>query len=317
MKKFASIFFLIVTLNSFAQQFPQYTQFVFNKIGYNPAASGTSPNALYEVIFGGRTQWIGFENNPKSAFVSFNYNFVPTRSFKKWHNVGAYIAQDNNGAFIHNDIWLSYSFHLMVSRKMLLSAGIFAGTKQFRLNNSFLDPNDPAIKNSSRSLFAIPDVVPGIRLSSKKFFMDFCVQHATVFSQRGIGGAIGSPSKVVLNYNSSIGKKFKVNDFDNLQIALNIRGSFRMLPTFEINVMNYYNRKFAVGASVRSKNFAAAIIQFRMLKNLSIGLAYDLSINRMFRPAAHTGEIMVSFSPLFGGELGKETTQRILDDCSF
>ncbi|MBS1651197.1 MAG: PorP/SprF family type IX secretion system membrane protein [Bacteroidetes bacterium] len=300
-----------------AQQFPQYTQFIFNKIGYSPAASGTSPNSKYELIFGGRTQWVGLSNNPKSAFASFNYNILPARSIKKWHNVGAYIAQDQNGSFIHNDVWLSYTFHLFIAKGWLLSSGIFAGIKQYKLQRSLLDPNDPAVIASASSLIAWPDIIPGIRLTNRKFFIDLAVQHAAIWNQKGIGGEIGTPSKVRFNYNLSLGKKVKFNDFNNIVIATNIRGSLMSLPSVEVNIMNYYDKKIAFGASLRNIDFTCFIFQMRVLPNVSVGMAYDLSINRMLFAAPHTFEIMLSFSPLFGGELSTVTRRFNVDDCSF
>ncbi len=300
-----------------AQQFPQYTQFIFNKIGYNPAASGTSINAPYELIFGARTQWIGFSNNPKSAFVSFNYNFVPKRGYTKWHNAGIYVDQDQAGNFVHNDIWLSYTFHLLMTKKTIISFGIFAGVKQFKLTKRNLDVNDPAVAGSSGSLWAYPDVVPGIRITNKKFFMDLCFQQVSLFKQAGLGGEIGSPSKLIPHYNFSIGKKFKINDFDKVMVAVNVHSSILSAPSIELNIINYYNKRFALGASLRSKNFIAAIFQFRMLDNLNVGLAYDLSINKVFRGSPNTAEVMVSFSPLFGGEMTEKTTRRNVADCTF
>jgi len=300
-----------------AQQFPQYTQFIFNKIGYNPAASGTSINAPYELILGARTQWFGFTNNPKSAFVSFNYNFIPARSISKWHNAGIYVDQDQAGNFVHNDIWLSYTFHLLLAKKTIMSFGLFAGIKQFRLTKNNLDKNDPAVSNSSASVLAYPDLVPGIRLTNKKFFMDVCFQQVSIFKQSGIGGTIGSPSRLLPHYNFSAGQKIKINDFDKLMVAINLHSSIVSLPSAEITVINYYNKRFAVGASVRSKNFVCAIVQFRMLKNLNIGLAYDLSTNKVFRASPNTGEIMVSFSPLFGGEMTEKVTKLNVADCTF
>jgi type IX secretion system PorP/SprF family membrane protein len=304
--------------NVSAQQFPQYTQFIFNKIGYNPAASGTSVNAPYELIFGARTQWIGVSNNPKSGFASFNYNFVPKHAYSKWHNVGIYIDQDQNGNFVHNDVWLSYTFHLLLSKKLLLSSGVFAGIKQYRITKNNLDRNDPAVSGSANSTIALPDISPGVRLSNKKFFIDFALQQITVFSQRGIGGKIGSPSRVIPHYIFSIGKKGKWNDFNTLMLAMNFHGSVSGLPSTELNIMNYYNKRFAFGFSVRGKNFISGIIQFRMFGSVNVGLAYDLSINKMFRGSPNTGEIMVSFSPVFGGELVEKTKLgRPVDECSF
>ncbi|MBL7919531.1 MAG: PorP/SprF family type IX secretion system membrane protein [Bacteroidia bacterium] len=308
-------FFLLSEIN--AQQFPQYTQFIFNKIGYNPAASGTSINAPYELIFGARTQWFGFANNPKSAFVSFNYNFVPKRGYTKWHNVGVYVDQDQAGNFVHNDIWLSYTFHLLMTKKTIISFGLFAGVKQFKLTRRNLDGNDPAVANSSGSLWAYPDLVPGIRLTNKKFFMDVCFQQVSVFKQSGLGGTIGSPSKLLPHYNFSAGRKFKINDFDKVMVAVNVRSSVLNPPSVELNIINYYNKRFALGASLRSKNFLAAIVQFRMLHNLNVGLAYDLSINKAFRGSPNTAEIMVSFSPLFGGEMIEKITRYNVSDCTF
>ena len=300
-----------------AQQFPQYTQFIFNKIGYNPAASGTAVNAPYEIIFGGRSQWIGLTNNPKSQFVSFNYNFVPHRSYHHWHNVGAYIDQDQTGNFVHNDIWLSYTHHLLINRKMILSAGIFAGIKQFRLTLNNLDKNDPAVQKSAGSVLAYPDIVPGIRLSGKKFFVDFSLQQISVFKQKGIGGQIGSPSKLQTHYNFSIGKKGILNDFNAVTLAINMRGSFIMLPSVELNIMDYYNKRIAFGASIRGKNFLAAIVQFRLLGNLNVGIAYDLSINRMLRAAPNTVEVMISISPIFGGDMTEKRSRRSVSECTF
>src|SRR4051812_15897554 len=98
MRKLILYFFLsLLIFQMRAQQFPQYTQFIFNKIGYSPAASGTSVNAPFELVGGARTQWVGVANNPKSQFISFNYNFVPQHSYSHWHNVGMYIDQDQDG----------------------------------------------------------------------------------------------------------------------------------------------------------------------------------------------------------------------------
>jgi type IX secretion system PorP/SprF family membrane protein len=318
MRLLFSYIFLFLSLSALSQQFPHYTQFLFNKIGYNPAASGTSVNAPFELIAGARTQWIGMNNNPKSQFVSFNYNFIPQHGYNKWHNVGVYIDQDLNGVFVKNDLWLSYTIHLLATKKTIISAGVFAGIKYFKISASQLDRNDPAVSNSSSAVIGYPDLIPGVRLTTKKFFADFALQQVSIFKQKGIGGQIGSPSKLRPHYNLSAGKKVSWNDFNTLMIATNIRGNFLGMPSVELNVMNYYSRKFAAGMSLRNLNFICGIIQFRFIHNVNIGLAYDLSVGRILRAAPHTVEVMVSISPLFGGEPGPEKSiRRYVDDCSF
>lgn len=318
MKGFVTyILFLMSALVIRGQQFPQYTQFMFNKIGYNPAASGVSLAAPFEIIMGARTQWIGLSNNPKSQFVSMNYNFVPQRSYKGWHNVGMYVDQDQNGIFSHNDVWLSYTYHLAASRKFLISAGLFAGIKQYKLSSGVLDPADPAVKSSRSSVIAYPDLVPGIRLSSKKFFMDLSLQQISIYKQKGIGGQIGSPSKLSPHYNFSIGRKIIFFDINNLVIAANLRGSLRGMPSAEITAVEYVYKRVGFGVSVRSKNYVAGILQFRLVRSLVIGMAYDLSINKSFGASPHNAEIMIGLTPVFNGEVLQKKESRVLDECTF
>jgi len=138
-----------------------------------------------------------------------------------------------------------------------------------------------------------------------------------MFSQKGVGGQIGSPSKLVPHYNFSIGKKGTLNDYNTIMIAVNMRSSFVTLPSIEVNVMDYYNKRVAFGGSIRGRNFLCAIVQFRVLNNVNIGMAYDFSINKMLRAAPNTVEVMISISPIFGGDMTEKTTKRSVSDCTF
>lgn len=301
-----------------AQQLPQYTQFIFNKTGYNPAAAGSSLKSPTEIIFGGRTQWIGLNNNPKVAFLSANYTFIPKHAYKNWHSAGVYIDQDRNGVFVDNSIYLGYAFHQLITKKTVMAVGVFAGLKQFYLNSSLIDRNDPAIASSARSFLAYPDVVPGIRISNKKFFADLSLWQVTVFRQKGYFSSkqIGSPSALPLHYIFSIGKKMSLPFDNNLMVAVNMRGTYKTIPNLELNVMNYWYQRFAYGFSIRHTNFIAGIFQIRIVNNLVVGFAYDMSVNKLFKPALNTVEVMIGISPVFGTS-GERRQKSSVDDCSF
>jgi len=317
MKKIIFIFSLLSSA-LLAQQLPQYTQFIFNKAGYNPAAAGSSLKSPTEIIFGARTQWIGVNNNPKVGFLSANYTFIPQRAYKNWHSAGVYIDQDRNGVFVDNSMYLSYSFHQLITKKTVMSVGVFAGLKQFYLNTSLLDRNDPVVAGSSKSFLAYPDVIPGIRLSNKKFFADLSLWQVTLFRQKGYFSSkqIGSPSALPLHYIFSVGRKFTLPLDNKLMVALNMRGTYKSIPNLELNVMNYWYQRFAYGFSIRQNSFIAGIFQIRVVNNLVIGFAYDMSINKMLKPALNTVEIMIGVSPVFGTS-GERKQKSSVDDCSF
>lgn len=317
MKKVVYIFiFLCLQLQS--QQLPQYTQYIFNKTGYNPAAAGTSLKSPTEIIFGARTQWIGVNNNPKVGFLSANYTFIPQRAYKNWHSAGVYIDQDRNGVFVDNSMYLCYSFHQLITKKTVMSVGVFAGLKQFYLNSSLLDRNDPAVAASARSFLAYPDVIPGIRLTNKNFFADLSLWQVSIFRQKGYFSSkqIGSPSTLPLHYIFTIGKKFSLPLDNKLMVSLNTRGTYKSLPNLELNVMNYWYQRFAYGFSIRDRNFICGIFQLRIVNNLVVGFAYDMSINKMQKPALNTVEIMIGVSPVFGTS-GEKKLKSSVDDCSF
>ncbi|MGE0566705.1 MAG: PorP/SprF family type IX secretion system membrane protein [Bacteroidia bacterium] len=320
MKCFIKIFLLSFYLSKFmvAQQTTQYTQFLFNKGGYNPAANGNSLLTEFEVVFGGRTQWIGLSNNPKSAFINGHYVFLPQRAYRGWHSVGAYVEQDHAGIFIDNGMYLSYVYHLLVSRGAVLSAGVYAGAKQFRLNSSFLDKNDPVIGSSSRSFFAYPDIVPGIRYQTKKTYIELSIWQLSIFKQKGYFSSkqIGSPSLLPVHYIFGFGRKIKLPLDNNLYAAINIRGNYKEIPNFELCLMNYWYNRFAYGISLRDRNFLCGIYQIRIINNLVVGFAYDLAISKFFRAATNTVEVMVGISPIFGTS-GKTKMRSAVDDCTF
>jgi len=300
MRKLIFIFILLTGVPRVkAQQVTNYVQFMMNKYGMNPAASGTNTKIKYEAVIGTRRQWIDIDNPPISNFVSANYNFIPKRSYRKWHNIGAYVDQDQSGVFANNGIYVSYSFHIILSKNVTASFGLFAGFRRFFLSKGSLNPADPAVIRSSQQIITYPDVIPGIRLSGKKFFFDFSVRQATTWKQAGVHGQIGSPSKLSPYFYMDAGRRFVIENSSFYVIpCISILGTYNQAPTLAGNLTLFYKDRLGMGLSVRDRNFAGAIVQIRFLKNATVGIAYEYSLNRMRVAAANTYEFMIGIVPM-------------------
>ena len=59
-----------ITSVSFAQQDPQFTQFMHSKLIYNPGYAGTSEAICANVLY--RQQWVNFPGAPKTGLLSFD-----------------------------------------------------------------------------------------------------------------------------------------------------------------------------------------------------------------------------------------------------
>lgn len=312
--KYIIYIFLFFYLTTVAQQTGQYTQFTFNKYGYNPAAAGSNINGKLEAIVGIRKQWIGFDYAPASNFISANYTIKPERSYKRWHNVGVYMAQEKVGIFKNENIYASYTIHLPITNKYYMSFGIFAGVRKFGINRYAISQDDPVYGVSSSSYFyTYPDFVPGIRLYSKKMFFDVSVQQ--IFKVRQVQGdkQIGNKSVLTPQLYLTYGKKIFMDNGFTVVPAINVHSSFTNIPSMELNVMAYYKKRIGVGATIRNKDFISGIMQIRIWQNVTAGFAYDYSINRMHSAATNSLEFMIGVTPMFtsmGADKGRNSVAK-------
>ncbi len=294
-----NIFFTCIVCFVMAQQTPQYSQYILNKYGYNPAAAGTSLKSAFDIMIGTRRQWIDINNAPRTNFGYLNYTFIPKRSYRKWHNIGAYVDQESAGIFANNSFYVSYTFHLMLTKKLIASFGVFAGMRQFAMSRSSVDGNDPAVARSvSTPLFVGPDIVPGFRLYNKRFFFDVCIRQITTPAQSTGTLQIGNKSKLPPVLYVSFGTRIYLEHGFELVPSFNLHSTFTYIPSVEGSVMLKYRNNIAIGASLRNNSFIAAIIQVRFLKNAVFGAAFDYSINQMNIAAPNTFEFMLGFTPM-------------------
>src|SRR5882724_7954616 len=113
-----------------AQQDPQFTQYMFNTIYYNPGFSGvegvTKVTALH------RSQWLGYAPTsgsggaPTTQLITFS-----TPIFKLNSGFGGYISHDNLGPYNNLEAQASYAYHLGIKNSKLsfgVRAGIYSQT---------------------------------------------------------------------------------------------------------------------------------------------------------------------------------------------
>jgi len=91
-KKYSIFIFLLFALVANAQQNVQYSQFMLNDYGLNPAVAGSSKDLMFMV--GRRVQWQGFGLAPETNFASVTRAFGKKGYRRFWHGVVAYIDRE-------------------------------------------------------------------------------------------------------------------------------------------------------------------------------------------------------------------------------
>jgi type IX secretion system PorP/SprF family membrane protein len=308
-------FILILPFASFAQQTTNYIQYVFGKGAINPAASGVNINQKYYYTFGGNRQWFQLDNAPKATFANFSFTKRPPRSYSYWQNFGVLVERDQSGLMSNNSFYLSYTIHLLLRKNFATSFGVYAGFRKFYLSPGVIDPADPVLQNSSYYAYSYPDLIPGFRLANKKFFLDIVARQVIIPAQKDVfsGRQVAGGSRLNPTLFIAYGRVFSVSENWIMLPSVSINGAILSIPAISSTLMFYYSNRFGLGLASRNLSFLSAIVQFRVLQNLSVGLAYSYSINRINTAAPHNYEIMVGVAPM--GLAEKHQGRRSVAKC--
>lgn len=292
----ASLFFSELK-NCEAQQTSQYTQYIFNYFGLNPAAGGSTK--CLQLKSGYRKQWWGFESAPVEQFFSVSGILKNRQPYNKHKNViGFYQEQDktgNQGPTGRTAFSLNYSHHVPLSSNFYLSAGLFAGLIQYsfiRDNVSLTVSNDNAV-GASKKVVLYPDINPGIMLYNPHFFLGYSMKYAI---QKKLDAIYGFGSRLqrthLITIGASIpGRRKEISFMPSINAKFGGGGS----PVgLDVGFLIDYNDAFRCGVVYRKTDAACAIVQFRV-KRLQIGYAFDYVTSKVRYGASNTHEIMIGY----------------------
>jgi type IX secretion system PorP/SprF family membrane protein len=280
-----------------AQQTSQYTQYIFNYFGLNPAAGGSTK--CLQLKAGYRKQWWGFESAPVDQFFSVSGILKNRKPYSKSKNViGFYQEQDktgNQGPTARNSFNLNYSHHVPLSSNFYISAGIFAGLIQYsfmRDNVTLTVQNDDAI-GASKKVILYPDINPGIMIYNPHFFFGYSIKYAI---QKKLDAIYGFGSSLKRTHLLTIGASIPGNAKEiSFLPSINMRVTGGGAPVgLDVGFLIDYNDAFRAGVVYRKSDAVCAIVQFRV-KALTIGYGFDYVTSKMRYGASNSHEIMIGY----------------------
>jgi type IX secretion system PorP/SprF family membrane protein len=132
-----------VSIGAVAQQDPQYTQWMWDRVSFNPAAAGMDKMHCLTIFH--RDQWDGFNQDPKTYM--FNYQ----GAFGEQKNVGIGMTAYSEvlGQMRNTIMRVAGNYHYNYSGNNFVSGGISLGVISSLLGTNWIanDQNDPTIQN--------------------------------------------------------------------------------------------------------------------------------------------------------------------------
>jgi type IX secretion system PorP/SprF family membrane protein len=315
---------------AFAQQDPQFTQFMHVKQAYNPGYVGTSDAICFGAMY--RQQWVSFPGAPKTGLFAFD---MPVAALHG--GVGFYFANDQLGNDNTNMARLAYAFHvpLGASGTGKLSFGLDGGILQKRINGTWVPPqtlNDPSIPNNQATGAPAlnklsPDLGFGIYYTiPNKMYVGVSMTHLGAQDLKGATQGVTlvpyNPGyklqfDIARHYYVIAGYTFKLDEGAYHKLTPNIKvksdGSSTQL---DVNLTYMYNNMIWLGASYRLQDAVAPMIGYVAPFGLKVGYSYDVTMSKLNGYSSGTHEIMLGycFKPKVKPNVSSHTNVRFLED---
>ncbi len=308
------IFFLWLVLLShlvFGQQKEHFSMYMQDNYIINPAEGGTEEFADFKL--GYRTQWLDYGagnlGGPKTFFLSghtpigkHETNIAEVRQLP-FHGVGGVMISDKIGPFRVNSAKAGYSYHIPVSRDLIISLGTFLGFKQYGVDNDYLqsssDPSaiDPLL--NFKTTF-VPDMTLGLWAYSKTYYFglaSFQILNSKIDFYEEISESANNDAKSSLKAHHWITAGYKVELNDNWFVVPSFVFKYvRNAPlTFDLNAKVRYQDMFWVGGSYRYQDAVVLLAGVTLFKKIDFSYAYDITTSDVREFSSGSHEIVLGY----------------------
>ncbi len=301
MKKYSKIvysiaFALMISINGRAQQLTLSTNYLLNAYAYNPAVAGAKPYLQANVFY--RNQWTGFEGAPKTYLMSL---YGPVKKLKN-AAIGGMVVSDKTGLMTTTAGYLSFSYHVNVTKKTRFGMGLSGGVNQFKIrlyDVRAYDQGDEVLTGNIMTANAL-DANAGFYLYSDKYFVGISDQHMlnNRIHSKYASGKVEPHLYGVVGYNIKAGKDYVVQP--SILIKQNRHSySLKGVPPLvqpEYNLKVTYKDFVWVGGSYRTRDAVAFMVGFTVIKKLNIAYSYDYSLSNIKKYNQGSHEIVLNYN---------------------
>ena len=293
--------FIALGLSATAQQEAQYTQFMYNKLAYNPAYAGSLGATTATGIV--RSQWLGLEGAPKSQVFNIDAPLYDNRV-----GIGLNLARTTIGIATNYNADISYAYRVPLG-KGNIGVGLQGSIRSFNANY-----NDERLISTQGTTFdasipvgqqnkMTPNFGAGVYYKEDKLYVGFSVprllennidfsEDATVISQS------------LRHFYLMGGYLFDVKENVQLQPQMLIKYAQNSPLDVDLNVNAIFMNKYMVGATYRvggsSRGLPAESIDIlfstQVNEHFLFGIAYDVTVSELRDYSSGSIEAMVRYS---------------------
>lgn len=283
-----------------AQQEQQYTQFMFNKMSFNPAVAGSSNASCLTVL--NRSQWIGFDGAPNAQLVTFNMPFMNGRV-----GAGGQISRQSIGVDRRVTMDAVYAYRIPFATGSL-ALGLQASVRYRGIN--FNDPRvisttplsqDNAIQPGFQSKL-LPNVGFGAYYNSETYYLGASIPRV-IKNNLGFGEGTTPLSREAIHGYFMGGIVMILTDKLKLQPQTMIKIAANSPTVGEANVNLIYMDKFTTGLTYRSGGSSkvgigealCVLFSVQATDKFLLGMSYDYTMSELRNNSTGSFELALRY----------------------
>lgn len=259
-----------------AQENPQYSHFLFNKLAYNPAFAGGKDVASVQALY--RQQWQNIVGAPRTANLQFHTPFAQQRC-----GAGLMITQDQLGLLNNTFVDVMYAYRLKTGKTGVLSLGIQARMEFARMNWEKAKTTtgvDNYLQYDNETT-AKPNFGLGAYYKQKNFFIGYSIPQlleSTLY--KGPYEELPAIKRLRAQYIMAGGE---VRLSEKIDLLPGMLVSYIPNAPFEIewNANVVFSKIILVGLSYRVGDSIDGLIGVQLNRQLRMGLSYDYTLTKL------------------------------------
>ena len=254
-----------------AQQDPQFTQNMFNKLANNPGFAGSRGVIATSILH--RSQWMGFSDDGAAASTQ-NFSVDAELPFL-YGGVGLNVVKDNIAEFSNLGLQASYAYRTELGVGQI-GMGMSVGMYQSGLNGGALksaQSGDPAIPTGEVKGSSL-DIGAGIYYNTQDVYIGLSSAHMT---EPTVEWSDGQDFDLTRHYFLIAGYYHEFSSLLSLNPSIYLK-SDGATSQLDINTNLIYNNKMWGGVSYRLDEGISLLAGMNVNDDLRFGLAYDVTL---------------------------------------
>ncbi|MGQ8869839.1 PorP/SprF family type IX secretion system membrane protein [Myroides sp. TSA_177.3] len=280
---------LVGITQTYAQQDPQYTQYMYNHSNINPAYAGSREGLQIFGLY--RTQWVGLEGAPKTATLSVN-----TPLGDSGLGLGVNFVNDHLGVMDDNTLSVDLSYAIDLNHQYKLAFGLKGSANLMDVNYSKLNiynPTDPVAEDDIKNEFS-PNIGAGLFLYSDKAYVGLSAPHLLTRSRYDDNEVRTLRQKMHMYLTG--GYVFDLNPNLKFKPAAMVKMEQGSPLQMDVSANFMFLDKFTLGAAYRWDAAVSGLVGFQVSENIFVGYSYDAETSKLARYNSGSHEIFMRFS---------------------